>query len=116
MLTRFLKIFDVDALKCFLEPLGVLIKRVKTASFFPYSLQASSVADALSFETERLGVELLTNCEVQDIKKTNGGFFGFFANEGIFLPCRHYRLRRYGRRQALGRTAATGCLKASVTA
>ena len=78
-----LKDFDVDALKCFLEPLGVLIKKSENGKLFPYSLQASSVADALRFETERLGVELLTNCEVQDIKKTNGGF-SVFTNERIF--------------------------------
>ncbi len=35
---------------------------------FPASLQASSVLDALRFECERLGVEIICDCNVTDIK------------------------------------------------
>ncbi|MBQ0111486.1 MAG: aminoacetone oxidase family FAD-binding enzyme [Oscillospiraceae bacterium] len=58
----------------FFESIGVIIKKEESGKCYPYSLQASSVVDALRFECDRLGVT--TSCEdtVTKINKTENGY------------------------------------------
>lgn len=58
----------------FWNGLGIEYRELEEGKVFPYSLQASSVLDALRFELERLGVELLTDAKVQSIVRKAKGF------------------------------------------
>ncbi len=55
----------------FFADLGVVFTYEEDKAF-PYSLQASSVVDALRFGAEKRGVKTLTDTKVTDIKRTNG--------------------------------------------
>ena len=46
---------------------------------FPAALQAASVVDALRFECDALGIELLTDSKIENLEKTNG-IFTLFCN------------------------------------
>ncbi len=69
-----LESFDTDFTESFFEGLGVLFTYEYDGKAYPYSLQASSVVDALRFAAERYGVEILNDCFVKDYKKENGKF------------------------------------------
>lgn len=58
----------------FLDSIGVLVKFDETGRGYPYSLQASSVVDALRFEAERLSVMTRCNSEVLKITAGKNGF------------------------------------------
>lgn len=57
----------------FFKSLGVIIK-FEGQKAYPYSLQASSVLDALRFEAQDLGCEIICGCHVEEIVKTGGIF------------------------------------------
>lgn len=57
----------------FFRSLGVLIK-FEGQKAYPYSLQASSVLDALRFEAQELGCEIICGCRVTEIVKSDNKF------------------------------------------
>lgn len=66
----------------FFSDLGVLLT-FENDKAYPYSLQASSVVDALRFSADRLGVETLTETKVLDFNK-NGEVFYVKTSNGDF--------------------------------
>jgi len=82
--------FDTDFTESFFEEIGVLFTYEYDGKAYPYSLQASSVVDALRFAAERFGVEIINDCFVKDYKKENGKFtvltsLGEFITKNIIL-------------------------------
>ena len=61
-----------EILKLF-NKLGILPK-IRDGYYYPYSNQATSIQTALIKECEVLGVEIITNCEVLNIKKDSDNF------------------------------------------
>ena len=68
------KKFWVSDTVSFFKKIGMLTKIEDNGKAFPYSLQASAVLDVLRFELQRLGVEIVTDFEVCQIKKEKSGF------------------------------------------
>lgn len=66
--TYILKEFTVDNTVNFFNSIGIFPKEEENGKLYPFSLQASSVLDALRLEAERLGVEIINNFYVNDIK------------------------------------------------
>lgn len=66
----------------FFSDIGVLFT-FEQEKAYPYSLQASSVVDALRFSAERLGVETLTETKVLDFNK-KGEIFKVSTSNGDF--------------------------------
>lgn len=60
--------FTVDNTVNFFNQLGVFPKEEEQGKLYPFSLQASSVLDALRYEVQRLNIEVLNNFYVKDIK------------------------------------------------
>lgn len=58
----------------FFESLGILMAEETDGRLYPMSLQASSVLDALRFETENLGINIICDAPVTDIKISTDGF------------------------------------------
>ncbi len=56
--------FDLAATSDFFMSLGIPLCTLEDGKMYPCSLQASSVVDALRFECERLGVEIITDSRV----------------------------------------------------
>lgn len=69
-----LDFFDLDKTLNFFEELGIAPRVGELGKVYPGSLQASSVLDVLRFETERLGVEEVTDFEVIELRKIKGKF------------------------------------------
>jgi len=69
----------------FFEKIGVYPHEEEDGKFYPYSGQASSVLDALRNEIARLGVEVITDFEVREVRKVNSGFnISSFSDEKIY--------------------------------
>ncbi len=66
----------------FFNSIGVLIKENEDGRCYPYSLQASSVVDALRFECENLDVDIFTETEVKSIKYN--GDYSVCSTSGTF--------------------------------
>lgn len=64
----------------FFESLGIVLTEEDGGKIYPRSFQAASVLDALRFEAERLGVEILCGQEVTGIRPTAEGFLLFTEN------------------------------------
>lgn len=58
----------------FFESMGLLTFADSEGRVYPRSNMASSVLDILRFELERLGVEIICDTPVSQIRKANGGF------------------------------------------
>lgn len=58
----------------FFNQLGIVFTYDSEGRAYPYSLQASSVVDALRFSAEEKGVHIFTETEVTDIEKTAQGY------------------------------------------
>lgn len=69
-----LKNYDSFTAEVFFNQLGVVFTYDKDGKAYPYSLQASSVVDALRFSAEEKGVEIFTDTAVSDIKKCDDGY------------------------------------------
>lgn len=66
--------FGADETRAFFEELGLYTKEKKDGGVYPVSEQAAVVLDVLRSECERLGVQIITACEVRAIlPKENGG-------------------------------------------
>jgi predicted Rossmann fold flavoprotein len=76
--------FNVQKTIDFFERLGIAHKVEEGGKVFPVSDQASSVLDVLRYELEKVGVRVLCESAVSDIKKEGGGFNINFQNGGEF--------------------------------
>ncbi|MBQ2699795.1 MAG: aminoacetone oxidase family FAD-binding enzyme [Clostridia bacterium] len=68
------QVIDYPALKAFFENLGLSLRVEAEGRVYPASGQASSVLDVLRLNMERLGVQVITGCQVTALKKTQKGF------------------------------------------
>lgn len=66
--------FSLNDTKDFFESIGVLFKEKEKGKIYPYSLQASSVLDALRYECERLLVDIHCSEKVEKLDKSNDKF------------------------------------------
>lgn len=66
--------FTVDNTVNFFNRLGVFPKEEKDGRLYPFSEQASAVSDALRNELSRLGIEIMTDFYVTDIKRNKWKF------------------------------------------
>ena len=66
--------FSLNDTKVFFESIGVLLKEEENGKIYPYSLQASSVLDALRYECERLLVEIHCSERVEKFEKVGNDF------------------------------------------
>ena len=53
--------FDLEKTEEFFKTIGIIFKEENGGKLFPYSLQASSVTDALRFEAARLDIKIITD-------------------------------------------------------
>ena len=67
----------------FFESLGLLTYSDDEGRVYPRSNTASSVLDALRFEIEKLGVDVICDTAVESIVKRNGEFF---VNDAFVAP------------------------------
>lgn len=68
----------------FFESLGVVHKTEDDGKVYPYSLQATAILDVLRREVDRLGVIVVTNCNVNKIEKNNDKFH-IYTNQKKFI-------------------------------
>ncbi len=81
--------FDNKALIDFFADTGMAVRSDAAGRVYPLSNQASSVLDALRYETERLGVEIVTETKITSIKKSGDGFLlnGEYYADKCILAC-----------------------------
>ena len=79
---QFVNRFGFNETVSFFKKLGVIIKVEENGKAYPYSLQASSVVDAMRFKCEALGIKTITDCEITKLIKNNK--FTAFSNEYEF--------------------------------
>lgn len=61
---------NITKAKDFFDSMGI-IPKIKNGYYYPFSNQATTIKNALLLEANRLGVEIICNSEVLDIKKEN---------------------------------------------
>ncbi len=76
----FLKEFDVDGALEFFSSIGIYTK-CRGDYVYPLCDQAAAVREAFAMEVKRLGVQVRTNCHVEDIRKDKKGFLILCAGE-----------------------------------
>lgn len=69
-----LKNYDNFVAEVFFNELGLVFTYDEEGRAYPYSLQASSVVDALRFSADSKGVHTFCDTRVTDIKKTDDGY------------------------------------------
>ena len=71
----------------FFSSLGLLCRTEEEGRIYPMSGQAASVLDALRFETERLGCEIITDTKITSIKKKGKKFLlnSEFCTDAVIL-------------------------------
>ena len=57
----------------FFDNLGIIYKK-KNGYYYPFSNQATTIKDALLLEANRVGVEIINNCLVKDVRVHDNGF------------------------------------------
>ncbi len=83
--TYVLKEFTVDNTVNFFNQLGIFPREDKEGKLYPFSLQASSVLDALRLEVKRLGIEVINNFYVKEIKYNKKLFKLVSKNNDVVL-------------------------------
>lgn len=76
----------------FFNSLGLLCKEEKGGLYYPYSKQASTVLEVLKLALKRLDIEVITECDVNFIKKSDKRFSvktnsGNFECKNVILCC-----------------------------
>ncbi len=66
--------YGVESLIVFFESMGLYTRVDSEGRLYPMSNSAASVLDALRFECENLGVEIICEKKANEIKKSNCGF------------------------------------------
>ncbi len=67
--------FSLHDTEAFFSQIGVLFKTEDNGKIYPYSLQASSVLDALRYECEKRGVSILCGERVKSVQRSDNEFF-----------------------------------------
>lgn len=67
----------------FFNSLGLLLREEDGGRFYPYSLKAETVVQILLKECNKLGIKIITDCNVNDINK-KGNIFNVFTDKGNF--------------------------------
>ncbi len=75
--------YNLDFTAEFFENLGIVFTFDEQGRGYPYSLQASSVVDALRFGAENAGVQIFAETKVQGIEVVKNGFALKTDKEGI---------------------------------
>lgn len=65
----------------FFRSMGIYLAEEADGRLYPLSFQASSVLDALRFEAENLGIEIICDAKIEKIKRKNNGFI---LNDDIY--------------------------------
>lgn len=80
--------YSPDTVIEFFASLGLLCRADSEGRVYPRSNAASSVLDALRFEAEKLGTEMIFNTPVTDIKNKNGFIVNgeYFADD-VIIAC-----------------------------
>lgn len=78
----------------FFDSIGI-VPVIKNGYYYPMSLQASSIRDSLLLEARKLGVTIINNFDVNDIKVINDKFFvksenGEVIADKIVMACGSY--------------------------
>lgn len=63
-----------DSNRAFFNDLGLLTKEEEMGRVYPASGQASAVRETLLCEAQRLAIQIVTDCEITDVRPENGGF------------------------------------------
>ncbi len=69
-----MKRFWVNETLDFFSELGLITKTEPDGKVYPYCSRATAVSETLRFELARLGVNIITDFAVQDIRRKNGEF------------------------------------------
>jgi len=69
-----LKGFDTAKIEEFFNSIGIKLTKADDGKVYPMSLQASSVVNALEYEASNLGVNIITECKVNSVKRQNDKF------------------------------------------
>lgn len=81
---RVISRFNVERTLGFFEELGIMAKS-KNGYIYPNSEQASAVLDMLRLELSRLQIQVVTGCQVKQLRKKNGSSFLAVTNQGDFF-------------------------------
>ncbi len=84
--TNVLKEFTVDNTVNFFNQLGIFPREEENGKLYPFSLQASSVLDALRYEVNRLGIEIINSFYVINIQY-NKKLFKLTSKDGKVILC-----------------------------
>jgi len=79
----------------FFEDLGIVPKVEKAGKTYPYSEQASSIVDVLLYEIEQLGVKVLIDTLITDVKKKT--FFELYSNQKLIIQAKKVLLATGGK-------------------
>lgn len=84
-----LEAYPPGTVKTFFESMGMLTRTDGEGRVYPRSNVASSVLDALRFETEKLGINIFCDTAVSKIKKSEDGFIidNEFSAKKIIIAC-----------------------------
>jgi len=63
--------YDFQVVEKFFTSIGLTLIEGKEGKMFPMSLQASTVVELLEYEAKRVGVQIVCNCAVTNIDKTD---------------------------------------------
>ena len=66
--------------KLFFESIGLMLREEEQGRIYPYSLKAQTVLDTLLEACDRLGVDIITDCEVTEIGKD----LSVHSSKGVF--------------------------------
>lgn len=84
--TYVLNEFTVDNTVNFFNQLGIFPREEEKGKLYPFSLQASSLLDALRYEVERLGIDVINNFYVENIQN-NKKLFKLTAKDKRVVLC-----------------------------
>lgn len=73
--------FSPDSNILFFEKMGLRLAEEDSGRLYPMSFQASGVLDALRFEAQRLGVNIICDTKIESVEKQNNGFL---LNDSLF--------------------------------
>ena len=71
-----------DEVKDFLSSLGLILREDEKGRMYPYSNQASSVVEVFKAECKKLGIEILTDCNVKNADCYENTFH-IYTDKGI---------------------------------
>lgn len=67
----------------FFSSIGLVMRESGDGRMYPHSNQAASVVDTLVSSCEKLGIEIICDCETKRLEKI-GNAFNVFTNKGVF--------------------------------